>query len=408
MRREGPIAVTGLGAVSALGIGRARLAAGLRAGACGFGALTRFPAEGFRASGVAELREPLPPPAAGAGRRGLSRCDRLAIEAAREAAADARLEEIDPARVAVIFGAGAGGTLEAEEYFLERWRGARRAARPLAAQLPSAAGDAVALLLGARGPRATLATACSSSAHAIGLALDLLRARRADAVVAGGAEAICRTTLAGFNALRAIDPRGPRPFDRARAGMGLGEGAAVLVLERLGEARARGVRARALLLGYGGSADAFHMTNPHPEGRGALAAMGAALADAGLAAEAIDHVNAHGTGTPANDAAEARAIRALVGPAREGEVAVCSVKGALGHTLGAAGAVEAAAVVAAIEEGFVPPTVGLEEPDEACGALAMVRGEALARPVRVALSTSFAFGGNDAALVFAAAEEAAA
>lgn len=400
MKPRAPIAVTGLGVVCAFGAGRAAFVAGLRAGRCGFGPLTLFSGEGYRATRVAEA----PPPLARERTKDLSRCDRLALLAAAEAIADAGgPPSVDPRRVAVVFGAGAGGMLEAEDYFLRRWRGERAWGQALATQLPSASGDAVARRLGARGPRETVATACSSSATAIGRAADLLATGRADVAFAGGAEALSRVTLAGFNALRAIDPEGCRPFDRARAGMGLGEGAAVLVLERLEDARARGARVRALFLGYGISADAFHMTNPHPEGRGALAAMRGALADAGLPPEAVDHVNAHGTGTPANDAAEARAIRALVGERRAGEVAVASVKGALGHTLGAAGAVEAAAAIVALEEGFVPPTVGLCEPDAACGPLLMPRGRALERRLRVVLSNSFAFGGNDTALVLACA-----
>ncbi len=394
-----PIAITGLGVVTAIGAGRVAFARGLRSGACGFGELTLFSSAGYRASRVAEVRGPLPE-----GPRGASRCDRLALAAAVEAWADAAADGFPRDRVGLVFGAGAGGLLEAEAYFERRWKGRRPgSARALAAQMPSAAGDTVAAALGVEGPRATVATACSSSAAAIGCAADLLLSGQADVALAGGAEALSRVTLAGFNALRAIDPVAPRPFDAARAGMGLGEGAAVLVLERLADARARGARVRALLLGCGMSQDAFHMTNPHPEGRGVFAAMAAALADAGIEAARIDHVNAHGTATPANDPAEALAIRRLVGAEREGAVAVCSTKGALGHTLGAAGAIEAAAVVVAIEEGFVPPTVGLERPDPACGGLDMVRGAARPRAVRLALSNSFAFGGNNAALVFACA-----
>jgi 3-oxoacyl-[acyl-carrier-protein] synthase II len=407
-----PIAVTGLGVVSAFGLGRAAFVRGLASGESAFGPLTLFPSEGFRASRVAELRERLPPaPLPGRLARRLSRCDRLGLAAALEAAADARLEALSRERIGIVLGAGAGGMLEAEEYFEGYWKaqagggaaGDPRGAHVLASQLPNATTDWVALALGLEGPRSTIATACSSSASAIGYAADLLAAGRADAVLAGGAEALSRVTLAGFNALRAIDPAGPRPFDTKRAGMGLGEGAAVLVLERLSSARARGARVRALVLGWGLGADAFHMTNPHPEGEGALRAMRLACEDAGVSPGAIDHVNAHGTATPANDLAEALAIRRLIGAAREPSVAVCSVKGALGHTLGAAGAVEAAAVVVAAEEGFVPPTAGLADPDPACGALDMVRGEARRRPVALAISSSFAFGGNDAALVIACA-----
>ena len=272
----------------------------------------------------------------------------------------------------------------------------------LVAHQPCSVTDLVARRLGARGPRTTIMTACSSSATAIGYAGDLIRLGRAEVAIAGGAEGICRLTYAGFNALRATSPELCRPFDQNRKGLNLGEGAAVLVLELESRARARGADILGYLAGYGVTADAHHMTAPHPEGDGAARAMRAALDDAKLSPDVVDYVNAHGTGTPHNDAAEVAAIRRVFGD-RAHRLPVSSTKSMVGHTLGAAGAVEAVACLLAMRGGYLPPTVNLETPDPAFGSdnipdfIPRVAREA--RP-NVILSSSFAFGGNNTVLVF--------
>jgi 3-oxoacyl-[acyl-carrier-protein] synthase II len=257
----------------------------------------------------------------------------------------------------------------------------------------------VAGVFGIGGPRLSLSTACSSSANALGVALDWIRLGRADVVVAGGTESLCRMTFAGFNALHALSLEPCRPFDRARSGLSLGEGAAMLVVESAEHAARRGARAHAEILSYGNSADAFHLTAPHPDGTGAVLAMRRALARAGLAPEQVDYINAHGTGTPLNDASEAAALKAVFGE-RVRSIPVTSTKSLIGHLLGSAGAVEAVCTVLGLARREVHPMPDAGEPDPALG-LDLVLG--VPRPLSragCAISTSLAFGGANAVLVF--------
>jgi 3-oxoacyl-[acyl-carrier-protein] synthase II len=268
----------------------------------------------------------------------------------------------------------------------------------LIAHQPASVTDLVARRLGAHGPRSTIMTACSSSATAIGYAADRIRLGQVEVAIAGGAEGLCRLTFAGFSCLRATAPDPCRPFDAERKGLNLGEGAAVLVLEDYERARARGATVLALVAGCGITADAHHMTAPHPEGEGAARAMLAALDDARLPPGAVGYINAHGTATPHNDAAETAAIKTVLG-ARADRVPISSIKSMVGHTLGAAGAVEAVASVLTLARGFIPPTVNLQTPDPAFG-LDYVPGAARQVEVEVVLSNSFAFGGNNTTLAF--------
>jgi 3-oxoacyl-[acyl-carrier-protein] synthase II len=266
----------------------------------------------------------------------------------------------------------------------------------------SAPGDSVARALGARGPVATYSSACSSGALALGAALEALRQGEVEVAVAGGADSLCRLTYAGFNALRSVDETPCRPFRASRAGMSFGEGAAVLVLETLERAQARGAVILGELCGAASSCDAHHMTAPEPSGAGAAAALAAALADAGLTPEAVDFVNVHGTGTPLNDAAEWQALSTVFG-ARAANLPVAATKALLGHLLGCAGAIEAVVTLLCLRAGEVHPVprVDGEESDPELGA-ALVLDRPLTLPgARVAVSTSLAFGGSNAALVFA-------
>ena len=399
------VVITGAGSVNALGVGVGRFLEGLRAGACAIGPMTLFPVEGYRTQRAAVAPEVgvggLVP--AGVARR-LSRSDRMALVAAAEAweASGAGESGAAPDRVGVVLGGTTAGMFEAEEDYrrlgageLGRLRASRLLSMPV-----SATADVVAAAFGAEGPRATVATACSSSVNAIGLAADAIRAGRADVVLTGGTEGHCRMTFAGFNALQAVDPDVCRPFDRRRAGLSLGEGAAILVLEAEERARRRGAPVLAAVGGHGMSADAHHMTAPDPEGRGAVLAMRRALAASRVDPGQIDYVNAHGTGTPQNDPVETRAIRTVFG-AGAARLGVSSTKSQVGHCLGAAGAVEALATVLAIVHGFLPPTVNLEEPDPECD-LDYVPREARERRIRFALTNSYGFGGNNASLVLRA------
>jgi 3-oxoacyl-[acyl-carrier-protein] synthase II len=242
--------------------------------------------------------------------------------------------------------------------------------------------------------------ACSSSTIAIGRAADAIRYGRADAVLAGGTDAIARLTFSGFNQLKLMDQAPCRPFDRSRAGMNIGEGAGVLVLEDLESARKRGATIYAELAGYALGCEAHHPTAPEPEGRPVAAIIGAALKDAGVGLDEVDHINAHGTATPQNDVAEARALRRVFGD-RLARLPVTSIKSMIGHCLGAAGAVEAATLALTVARSTIPPTIHHAETDPEC-ALEVVANDAREQRVRCGVSTSLAFGGNDSAVVMRA------
>ena len=262
--------------------------------------------------------------------------------------------------------------------------------------------DSVAQALGCFGPRLTLSTACSSSAHAMGTGADWIHSGRAERVMAGGVDALCLMTYSGFDSLHALDPSPCRPFDKHRAGLTLGEGAAFFVFEDWDDAIERGAHPLAEFVGYGVSSDAHHLTQPSPDAAGPMLAMQVALQRTGLAPEEIDYVNAHGTGTPLNDVVETRAIKQVFG-SHAYRIPVSSTKSMHGHCLAAAGAIEAVASVIAIREGFVPPTATLRDPDPECD-LDYVPGESRPAPLRTVMSNSYGFGGNNVSVVIRAAE----
>jgi 3-oxoacyl-[acyl-carrier-protein] synthase II len=335
----------------------------------------------------------------------LDRCTQLAIVAAGEALADSGLDVAawDGARVGVVIGSGIGGaaTWEAQHKTLLDHGPGRVSAMLIPMLAVNMVAGYIAMEYGARGPNLVVATACASGASAIGVARDLLRSGACDIVLTGGAEAcLIPSIVSGFAQMGALskrreDPRtGSRPFDAERDGFVPGEGAAILVLEGLADARARGARVHANISGYGSSADAFHATAPHPEGRGAEQALRLALRDAGVGPDSVDHVNAHGTSTPLNDAVEAEMIRRVLGD----QVTVTSTKGVTGHALGAAGAMEAAFTALTVEHSFVPPTANLSQQDAGID-VDVVAKAGRHQPVEVAVSNSFGFGGQNAVLV---------
>jgi 3-oxoacyl-[acyl-carrier-protein] synthase II len=258
--------------------------------------------------------------------------------------------------------------------------------------------DQIASQLRFMGPKTTFMTACSSGANAIGYARDLIQTDRAPVVICGGTEPLCRLTYAAFNALQAVDPEVCRPFDRNRQGLSMGEGSGIMILEALSHARKRNARIYAEIIGYGVSCDAHHMTAPDPDGAGAALAMQRGLDDARVSPEAVDYINAHGTATPANDLMETKGIKAVFGR-RAYQIPVSSTKSMIGHTLGAAGAIEGVAAVLTIHHRFIPPTIHHQTPDPQCDLDFVTEG---ARPadVNIVLSNSFAFGGNNTTLVF--------
>ncbi len=337
--------------------------------------------------------------------RRMDRFAQLAVAAADQAADEAGLlGEVDPARVGVIVGTGVGGltTLQAEcKTWLEE---GDRAVSPLFVpmMMPNAAAGQIAMRRGLHGPGFSIASACSTGAHSIGEAARMIARGEADVMISGGTEAaLVGLCLAAFKRMGALSRVGEsRPFDTRRDGFVMGEGSAVLVLEREEHARARGAQIYARVTGYGASNDAFHITQPEENGRGAVEAMTAALRDADLSPADVGYVNAHGTSTPINDRVETLALRQVLG---EDGPPVSSCKGAVGHTLGAAGAIEALACVEALRRGALPPTLGLEDIDPECAADHIAGAPREAPDLKVALSNSFAFGGQNASLILQAA-----
>jgi 3-oxoacyl-[acyl-carrier-protein] synthase II len=399
------IAITGVGLVTGLGVTREATWQAMLAGGCAMRPLTVFETDGFRSRVAAEVdMAAVDAPLTPLQRRRRSRGDRIAVHAATEAIHDAGFMESrwDPSRVGVFLGAGTGDLLRNEEYYQTWITAGLDRARPSDAwnHFVSTPVDAVAGLFGFEGPRGCVVAACSSSTIAIGRAVEAIRAGRADVAIAGGADALSRLTFSGFNQLRLMDPAPCRPFDRGRAGMNIGEGGGILVLERLDRARARGARIYAELAGHSLVCEAHHPTAPEPNGTPVAAVVDLALRDAGIPADAVDHINAHGTATPQNDAAEARGFARVLGP-RTGAVPVTSVKSMVGHTLGAAGGVEAAVLALSVARGVIPPTIHHSAVDDDCG-LDVVANTAREVRLRCAVSTSLGFGGNDSAIVMRA------
>ena len=333
--------------------------------------------------------------------RRLSRCDQFGIIAAREAMQDSGIakEDIDRKRFGIMLGADSGGIFSVEKYFRPIYTQASKRPSPsllLSFSLATTT-DHVAKEFDLCGPRTTTATVCSSSAAAIAFASDAIAGGTADLMISGGSDSLCEVTYAGFNSLRSIDPEGCRPFDKNRAGLSLGEGAGIVVLEELGHARARGARIWGEVLGYGICAEAHHLTAPEPSGEGIARTIRLALADAGIAPEAVDYINAHGTATPVNDVVETRGIKKAFGK-KAYEIPVSSIKSMIGHCLGSAGGIEAVATLLSLQEGIIPPTINYATPDPECD-LDYTPNEGKKKEIHIAISNSFAFGGNNVCLL---------
>lgn len=383
------IAVTGAGIVCSIGGNKAEVWRAIVDARAGIAKMTRFPGEVFPTDIAAEADTELPP------HKRYSRTDLLAVAAAKEAIEQAG--DIPLERAIVSTGTSTGGLLEGEDYYFRRLAIGRRRARAshVLQQPTSGPSDAVARAFKLGGGVVSNATACASAGAAIGMAADYLRSHHADVAIAGGSDALCRLTYSGFNVLQAVDPEPCSPFGATRKGITLGEGAAFLVLERWDDAVARGATILAELAGYGASCDAHHPTAPIEDGRGAEAAMRGALHEGGVLPAAVDYVNAHGTGTSLNDAAETCAIIAALGS----NVPVSSSKSYFGHTLGASGAVEAVVTVLALQHQIAPPTLRLEEAAAECSLDYIPHTP---RPMKLAnvLSNTFGFGGSNVSLLF--------
>ncbi|MDX9786168.1 MAG: beta-ketoacyl-[acyl-carrier-protein] synthase family protein [Desulfobacterales bacterium] len=395
------VVITGLGAICAIGGSVTRFRDGLFSGKCGIGPVSLFETMGFQSRVAAQVKDEFfdHPFLPGETKRA-SRCDRLGLIAAKEAVSDAGIGvNLEPRNdIGVLLGGGAGGMFSWEQFRRAQWAGKTKPRPSLVlASSPGTLSDLIAQRYHFTGIRGTFSTACSSSGTAIGYAADLIRIGKLSMAITGGSEALSEVTFAGFNALHVTDPEHCKPFDQHRRGISLGEGSAMLVLEDYEHARNRRAKIYAEVLGYAINSDAYHMTSPDPEGRGMAKVMARALQVSGVKSDQVDYINAHGTGTPINDKVETAAIKHVFGDHAR-RLAVSSTKSMVGHCLGASGAIEALATVLALHEQIVPPTIHLSTPDPECD-LDYVPETARNRQIHIALSNSFAFGGNNTALV---------
>ncbi len=412
---DGRVVITGLGIVSPLGLDVPSTWQGLIAGRPAVDYITLFDASTFDVKIAAEVKgfDPLQY----VDRKRAKRTDRFtqfAIAASLEAIENShlRIDSSNGYEVGVIIGTGMGGLTTLSEQFkvLSNEGASRISPFLIPTMIPDMASGEVSIQLGAKGPNYSVVSACASGTHAIGDAFTIIKQGYAQVMLAGGSEAvIIPIVIAGFNAMRALSTRNDepskasRPFDTERDGFILGEGAAVLVMESLEFALRRGAPILAEMVGYGATADAYHIAQLNGDGENIERAMLLGLRRANLKPENIDYINAHGTSTRLNDATETKAIKSLFGECAY-KVPVSSIKSMLGHTIGAAGAIEAAVSVLTIQNGIIPPTINLDSPDPECD-LDYVPKVARQRKVRTVLSSSFGFGGHNAALVFAAYDE---
>jgi 3-oxoacyl-[acyl-carrier-protein] synthase II len=393
------VAITGMGIFCSIGRSVEEFLESLRAGKSGIGQISLFDTSKYPSKIGAEIRDYQPEEFFGKKElKRLSRTDQFALIAAEEAVKNSKMNSYPPERVGMCLGAGAGGMFEAEGYHRETLLKGKSKPSLLLPFIPSFTTSRVAERFQFSGPRVTVTTACSSSATSIGYGADLVSNGKAKAVLCGGSDALSELTFGGFNSLKVMDPSPCKPFDRRRAGMSLGEGAAVLILESLDEALKRGAKVYAEFLGYGIGGEAYHITAPESTGVMEARIMGKALEESGIKPSEVDYINAHGTGTPLNDKVETLSIKRVFGK-RAYSIPVSSIKSMLGHCLGSAGAIEAVASILSILHSFIPPTVNHQEGDEDCD-LDYVPGKSREKEVRAVLSNSFAFGGNCTTLVF--------
>jgi 3-oxoacyl-[acyl-carrier-protein] synthase II len=409
------VVITGLGVVTPIGNDVSTFWEGLLEGRSGAGPITRFDPAEMEVRIAAEVKDF--DPVVLFGKRGARRNDRFthfALEAARQAIADADLkfDGDDGQNVGVLIGTGIGGVITMLDNFeVLQARGPRRVSPFMVpAMMPNAASAAIAITYGLHGPNLTISSACATGSHAISEAGEMIRRGQSEVMICGGSEAIIAPiAIAGLKNMGALstrndDPqRASRPFDADRDGFLMGEGAGVLILESLEYANARKAHIYCELAGHGATSDAFHITAPDEAGQGAAWAMEQALSHAGISPEEIDYINAHGTSTPLNDRTETIAIRTVFGPHAD-QIAVSSTKSMIGHLIGAAGAVEAVACVKSLETGWVHPTINYETPDPECD-LDYVPNQARRLEPKVILSNSFGFGGHNGCVILRQWEE---
>jgi len=393
------VVITGLGIFCSTGKNGEEFCRSLKEGKTGIGPITLFDTSKYPCKIGAEIRDYRSEEFFNKKElKKLSRTDQFGLIASEEAVKASGIRSYPSEEVGVCLGAGAGGMFGAETYHREILVKGKSKPSLIWPFIPSFTSDRIAERFGFSGPKFTVTTACSSSATAIGYGADLIRSQKSKAVLCGGSEALSELTFGGFNSLKATDPSPCRPFDRKRAGMSLGEGAGILILEDFDEAIKRGVRIYAEFLGYGIGGEAYHITAPEPTGMGGARIIREAMEEGGILPTEVDYINAHGTGTPLNDKVETLSVKNVFGK-RAYSIPISSIKSSVGHCLGSAGAIEAIASILSIVNQFIPPTLNHQEGDEDCD-LDYVPGESREQKVDVVLSNSFAFGGNCTSLVF--------
>ncbi len=404
------VVITGMGAVTPLGVNLDEFWNNLIAGKSGVGKITQFDATGFDTTIAAEVKGF--DPNTYIDKKTVKRMDpftHFALAAAEMAVSDSQLnfEKEDKNRIGVVFGSGIGGMWTYYHQAKELFQNGPGHVSPLFVPMMIAdiAAGYIAIKYNIKGPNYATTSACATASHALADSMMLIERGSADVMVTGGSEAsICPIGIAGFNSMRAISTRNDepekasRPFDAKRDGFVMGEGGAVLILEELEHAKNRGAKIYAELAGIGLTGDAHHITAPAPGGEGAVRSMGLCIQDAGLQPQDIDYINAHGTSTPHNDRSETQAIKTVFGD-HAYKMHVSSIKSMVGHLLGAAGAVEAIATIKTIVEGIIPPTINYEFPDPECD-LNYVPNKAIQKNVNAAISNTFGFGGHNASLLF--------
>ncbi len=394
------VAITGMGIFCSIGKNVKEFCQSLKDGKTAIGSITLFDTSKYPSRIGAEIRDYRPEQYFEKRElRRLSRTDQFALISAEEAVRSSEIQSYYSSdEVGVCLGAGAGGMMEAEIYHREVLLKGTSNPSLILPFIPSFTTTSISKRFGFSGPKITVTTACSSSATSIGYGADLIRKGKCKAILCGGSEALSELTFGGFNSLRAMDQNPCKPFDRRRAGMNLGEGGAILILEDFEEAKRRGVKIYAEFLGYGIGGEAYHITAPEPSGSVEAWVMMDAIREGGITLEEVDYINAHGTGTPLNDKVETLSIKKAFGK-KAYSIPVSSIKSMVGHCLGSAGAIEAVASVLSISEKFIPPTLFYQQGDEDCD-LDYVPHRSRQKDVRIVLSNSFAFGGNCTALLF--------
>ncbi len=403
------VVVTGIGLVTPLGIGVDETWSALCAGKCGIGEITRFDASNFDTKIAGEVKGFNPEDFMSRKEaKRMSAFIAYAIAATRMAIEDSgyKIDASNGDRIGVITGCGLGNLALLEETCQILFNKGPRRVTPffIPMIIGNMAAGIISIQFGAKGPNSSLATACAAGAHAIGDAVRAIQYGKADAMITGGVEAVVSSSaVAGFNAMKALSTRNDqpekssRPFDRDRDGFVIGEGSGILIIETLESAQERGAKIYAEIIGFGMSGDGYHMTSPSPDGDGAARCMQAALDDAGVSADQVDYINAHGTSTQLNDYYETLALKTVFKESAY-SVAISSTKSMTGHLLGGAGGIETVFTALAIRDGIIPPTINLDHPDEQCD-LDYVPHKARKQDVVIAMTNSFGFGGTNASLI---------